>query len=345
MKAIYSVHDHPDTATAIGMNMALADVQVPTPGAHDLLVKVDYAGINRADTVQAAGHYPPPAGASPILGLEVAGIVVDVGGDVSGIEVGDAVCSLVKGGGYADYALVPEAFAMPIPKDYSIKEAASIVEAVVTSYYTLVDRLNVQSGDRVLIHGGSGAVGSIAIQMANLLGARVMTTAGSATRCRAVERITDCVAFDYHDDVAAAVREATDGHGADAIIDISGAAGMDNNQRAMAYGASMMVLGVQKGARAQVNLAQLMSNAGTIMSGTVRNLPAQRYVDLRDRVVEVAWPWLDDKRIVPVIDRCFSIAQADEAHRNLLGYDLVDGDKQPLDTDRVFGKILLRLKD
>lgn len=351
MRAIYSSLDTDGLSAAtnttpLGMNLTLADVPTPTPGPGQVLVKVDYAGINRADTVQAAGHYPPPEGAPSILGLEVAGHVHAIGDGVDNLQVGDKVCSLVKGGAYADFALVPANFAMPIPKDYSLKEAASIVEACVTAYYALVDRLHMQGGETVLIHGGSGAVGAIAIQLARAMELNVLTTAGSPERCQQVERITDCQAIDYHANVVAAVKEATAGRGVDGIIDIVGAKSMADNLRCLARGGRMMVLGMQKGARAEVNLAVLLSKAATIMSGTIRNLPASDFVDLRGRVMRDVWPMLDDKTIVPVIERCFPMEQAAQAHRALLGYELdAQGNKKYCDTPRIFGKILLRVKD
>lgn len=345
MRAIYSIHDAPQDAVPLGMNMARASVPVPSIGPGDVLVKTTHIGLNRADTVQAAGHYPPPTGITAILGLELAGTVEAVGSDVADLRRGQQVCALVKGGAYADYAAVSRNMIFPLPETWNAAQGAAFVEAAATTCYALFDRLRLHSGDSVLIHGGSGAVGSLAVQIAAHCGLRVIASAGSAERCDAVAKLADCLAVvDYHDDVAAAVKEATAGRGVDGIVDVSGAAGMAANLRSLAYGGRLMVLGMQKGSRADVPLPLMLMKSLAIMSGTVRNLPMEHIDVLRGRMMQTIWPLADQGAIAPVIDSEFSLDDAAQAHMRQLGWSIgADGRKIPLEgQERAFGKVLLK---
>ncbi|GAA4288556.1 NAD(P)H-quinone oxidoreductase [Georgenia daeguensis] len=310
-------------------DLLLSDVPDPRPGPGEVLVRVSAAGVNRADLLQRAGHYPPPPGASELLGLEVSGTVAAVGGGVTGWAEGDEVCALLAGGGYAELVAVPAGQLLPAPAGMDLVDAAALPEAVCTAWSNLVGTGGLREGETVLIHGGSGGVGSAAIQLASAVGARVLTTAGGPDRAARCRELGADVAIDHRaQDVVAAVEEATDGRGVDVILDVLGAGGLDQNVRSLATGGRLVVIGTQKGRKGEIDLGRLMTKRASVHATTLRARPlaekAAIVADVRGR----AWPLLDDGRLRPVVAERLPLAEAARAH-------------ELLDSGAVFGKVLL----
>jgi putative PIG3 family NAD(P)H quinone oxidoreductase len=299
------------------------------PGPGEVRVRVVAAGVNRADLMQREGRYPPPPGAPDWPGLEVSGTVDALGPGVDGWAVGDRVAALLAGGGYADQAVVPAGLLLPVPDALDLVDAAGLPEAVCTAWSNLVDVGRLAAGDVLLVQGGSGGVGSVAVQIGAALGARVITTAGGPERAEACRALGADVVIDHREqDVAAAVHAATDGHGADVVLDVLGAGGLAGNLAALATGGRLVVIGTQRGSRGEIDLGLLMARRASVAATALRPRPLaekERLVaDVRDHV----WPMLDDGRLRPVIDTRLPLAEAPQAHRLL-------------DSGRVFGKVLL----
>ncbi|MFD1505641.1 NAD(P)H-quinone oxidoreductase [Georgenia yuyongxinii] len=316
------------TVTA-DQDLALTNVPDPEPGPGEVLVEVAAAGVNRADVLQRAGNYPVPPGASEILGLEVSGTIAALGEGVTGWQVGDEVAALLAGGGYAELVAVPAGQLLPVPGSVSLVDAAALPEAVCTAWDNLVRAGELGAGETVLVHGGSGGVGSAAIQLAVAVGARVLTTAGGADRAARCRELGADVAIDYKDeDVVEAVRAATDGRGADVILDVLGAGGLPGNVEMLAPWGRLVIIGTQKGRRGELDLGKLLSKQGTIRATLLRPRPLEQKATLVADVRERVWPMLDDGRLRPVIADRLPLAEADRAH-------------VLLDSGRAFGKILL----
>ncbi|MBS4728172.1 NAD(P)H-quinone oxidoreductase [Mycobacterium sp. SM1] len=311
------------------------EVPDATPGAGEVLIKVSAAGVNRADLLQAAGRYPPPPGASEILGLEVSGVIAAVAAGVTEWSVGQEVCALLAGGGYAEYVAVPAGQVMPIPGGVDLLEAAGLPEVACTVWSNLVLTAHLSAGQLVLIHGGASGVGSHAIQVARALGARVAVTAGSPVKLQLCRELGAAIAIAYHDeDFVTRLREATDGAGADVILDIVGAAYLDRNIDALADDGQLIVIGLQGGARAELNLGKLISKRvrviGTALRGRPPTGPHGKAV-IVDAVVRSVWPMIADGRVRPVIGARMPIQQAADAHRLLT-------------SGRVSGKVVLTVE-
>ncbi|SDB86812.1 putative NAD(P)H quinone oxidoreductase, PIG3 family [Sanguibacter gelidistatuariae] len=306
------------------------------PGQGEVLVEVRAAGVNRADVLQRQGHYPPPPGAPAWPGLEVSGVITGLGAGVSGWQVGERVAALVDGGGYASHAAVPAAQLLRVPDGVGLVEAAGLPEAVCTVWSNLVDTARLQAGEWVLVHGGSGGVGTVAIQLAAALGARVMVTAGSqdrVDRCLAlgaevgfVHRTSD--GSDFASALPGLVQEATGRHGADVILDVVGAAYLDANVRSLATGGRLVVIGMQGGRRGELDLGRLLALRASVSGTTLRARPAQEKAQIVTAVRAHVWPMLEDGRLRPVIDSVVAMSRAGEAHALL-------------DSGAVFGKVLL----
>lgn len=307
-----------------------------SPGPGEVLVAVRAAGVNRADILQRQGHYPPPPGAPAWPGLEVSGVVTELGPGVSGWQVGQRVAALVDGGGYATCAAVPAAQLLMVPDGVGLVEAAGLPEAVCTVWSNLVGTARLQAGEWVLVHGGSGGVGTVAIQLAVAIGARVMVTAGSqerVDRCLGlgaevgfVHRTSD--GSDFADALPGAVRDATGGHGADVILDVVGAAYLDANVRSLATGGRLVVIGMQGGRRGELDLGRLLTLRASVSGTTLRSRPPREKAQIVADVRAHAWPMLEDGRLRPVIDSVVPMSQAGRAHTQL-------------DSGKVFGKVLL----
>jgi len=294
-----------------------------------VLVRVAAAGVNRADLLQRAGHYPPPPGASEILGLEVSGTVAALGEGVTGWAEGDEVCALLAGGGYAELVAVPAGQLLPAPAGLDLVDAAALPEAVCTAWSNLVGTGRLRAGETVLVHGGSGGVGSAAIQLASAVGARVLTTAGGPERTARCRELGADVAIDHRtQDVVAAVEEATEGRGVDVILDVLGAGGLDQNVRSLATGGRLVVIGTQKGRKGEIDLGRLLTKRASVHATTLRARPLEEKAAIVADVREHAWPLLDDGRLRPVVAERLPLAEAARAH-------------ELLDSGAVFGKVLL----
>lgn len=293
-------------------------------GPGELLVRVSATAVNRADVLQRRGRYAPPPGASDVLGLEMAGEVVALGAGVaerpfpaapSGWRIGDRVCALLPGGGYAEQAVVPAAVALPVPASLSLVEAAAIPEVFATAYDNLFLRGCLAAGETVLLHGGASGVGTAAIQLARRAGARILVTAGSA------ERVATCCAlgaddgFVYHaGGIAEQVRAMTRRRGVDVILDIVGASYLAPNLHALAPEGRLVVIGLMGGAKAELDLGLLLSQRLTVAGSTLRGRPVEAKAALVERLLTDVWPGFDDGSLRPVIDRVLPMADAAAAH-------------------------------
>ena len=312
--------------------------QVPdvSPGRGEVLIEVSAAGINRADLLQAAGLYPPPPGASAILGLEVSGVIAALGAEVSELTVGQQVCALLAGGGYAQYVAVPAGQVMPLPAGVSILDAAGLPEVACTVWSNLAMTASLKAGEFVLVHGGASGIGTHAIQVAHALGARVAATAGSRAKLDLCGELGADIVISHRDeDFVEQVRAATDSRGADVILDIMGAAYLDRNLQALAVDGRLVIIGMQGGVKAELNIGTLISKRLQVIGTALRARPVEgRHgkSDIVDATVKSVWPLIAAGAVRPVIGARFPIQQAAEAH-------------QMLASGETFGKILLSVSD
>lgn len=327
-----------DGSAGPGNAPALGWASEPRPSAAEgeVLVDVVGAGVNPADLLQVRGLYPPPPGAPAWPGLEVSGRVRSVGAGVDGWAVGDRVVALLAGGGYAEQVVVPAGQLLPAPRDVELLAAAALPEALCTAWSNLVDVGRMAPGETVLVHGGSGGVGHVAVQLALALGARVLTTAGGADRCAQVAALApdaaasgDLIVVDHrNEDFVARVRDATGGAGADVVLDVVGAAYLDRNVDALATGGRLVVIGLQKGRRAELDLGALLTKRASVHGTTLRSRPAVEKAAIVAAVRAHAWPLVDDGLVRAVVHATVPLGEAGRAHA-MLG----DGG--------VFGKIVL----
>ncbi len=288
---------------------------VPVPQHGEVLVRVVAAGVNRPDVVQRQGFYPPPPGASPVPGLEIAGEVVATGPGCMRWRVGDAVCALVAGGGYAEYATAPEAQCLPVPRGLSACEAATLPETAFTVWSNVFERGALARGELLLVHGGSSGIGTMAIQLAKARGARVVATAGSAAKCAACRELGADVAVNYREaDFVAAVKEASAGRGADVILDMVGADYMQRNIRAAAEEGRIVQIAFLNGSKAELDLMPLMLKRLVLTGSTLRARPAAFKATLARAIEQNVWPLVESGRVRPVIAREFPLAEAAGAH-------------------------------
>jgi putative PIG3 family NAD(P)H quinone oxidoreductase len=290
---------------------------MPLPGAGEVLIKVEAAGINRPDVMQRMGQYPPPAGASDIPGLEIAGTVAAVGLGVHHAKVGDPVCALVTGGGYATYCVAPEPQCLPVPKGFSMVEAAALPETCFTVWTNLFERGNLRAGESVLIHGGTSGIGTTAIQLAKALGAQqIFATAGSRDKCHACEKLGATRGIDYkHEDFVKVVKEATANRGVDVILDMVGGDYIQRNINALAVEGRIVNIAFLQGSQAEINLLPLMLKRGTLTGSTLRARTVEQKGAIAAPLRRVVWPLLEQGKVKPVIYRTFPLAAAAEAHR------------------------------
>ena len=288
----------------------------PAPG--EVLIRVAAAGVNRADLLQAAGLYPPPSGASEIIGLEVSGMIAALGDEVSDWVVGQSVCALLSGGGYAEYVAVPAAQVMPIPDHVDLIDAAGLPEVACTVWSNLVQTAGLSEGQLLLMHGGASGIGTHAIQVARQLGAWVAVTAGSEAKLAFCRELGAEITINYRDeDFVARIREAG---GADVIFDIMGAAYLDRNVDALANDGRLVIIGMQGGVKGELNIGKLIGKRARVIGTALRGRPVDGPNGkgaIVDAVAATVWPMLSDGRIKPVIGARLPIEQAGEAHRLL----------------------------
>jgi putative PIG3 family NAD(P)H quinone oxidoreductase len=295
--------------------LELADVEDPVAGRGELLLDVTAAGVNRADLLQRQGYYPPPPGASPLIGLEVSGQVAAVGAGVEGWAVGDSCVALLAGGGYAERVAVPAGQVVTPPPGMSLVEAAGTIEVAATVLSNL-DLARLSAGEVFLVHGGAGGIGSFAIQYARSLGATVLTTAGSEPKLAYCRSVGAHHAFSYRDDWAAQVRSVAP-DGVDVVLDSMGAKYLEAHQRLMATGGRLVVIGLQGGTRATLDLAALLSRRGLVTATSLRPRPPAEKTEICRRVVETVWPLLADGTIAMTPQTTFPLAEAAAAHAHL----------------------------
>ena len=297
------------------------EVPDATAGHAEVLIEVWASGVNRADLLQAAGKYPPPPGASEILGLEVAGVITQVGDGVTGFSVGQQVCALLAGGGYAEYVAAPARQVMPLPDGVRLDDAAGLPETACTVWSTVVMGARLAPDEFVLIHGGASGIGTHAIQIARALGARVAATAGSPSKLALCGELGAELVISHRDeDFVQIVRAATDGDGADVILDIMGAAYLERNLAALATDGRLAIIGMQGGIKAELNIGTLIGKRLKVIGTALRSRPIDGPHGkgaIVDAVVASVWPMIADGRVRPVIGARFPIEQAAEAHRAL----------------------------
>jgi putative PIG3 family NAD(P)H quinone oxidoreductase len=296
----------------------LVPVERPQPaiGSDEVLIRVQAAGVNRPDVLQRQGRYPPPPGAPDIPGLEVAGTIEEVGDAVSRWRVGDSVCVLVAGGGYAEHCSAAAALCLPIPRGLDVLQAAAIPETTFTVWTNVFDRGRLKPGESILVHGGSSGIGTTAIQLARARGARVFATAGSAEKCRACLALGAEHAINYREtDFAAAVREITSGKGVDVILDIVGGEDFQRNLESLALEGRLVHIGQLGGARAQINLTPVLRNRLTITGSTLRPRSVPEKAAIAAAVREHVWPLFESGAIRVPIHQTFPLREAAEAHR------------------------------
>jgi putative PIG3 family NAD(P)H quinone oxidoreductase len=292
------------------------EVPDPRPGPGEVVVEVAAAGVNRADLMQRQGHYPPPPGASPYPGLECAGTVAALGDRVAGWRIGDQVCALLSGGGYAEQVAVPAGQLFAVPKNATLVEAAALPETACTVYSNVFLTAGLAAGQTLLVHGGGSGIGTMAIQLAKLAGARVAVTAGSPEKLDACRALGADITINYREeDFVDSLMAATDGHGADVILDIVGAAYLARNIAALAPDGRIANIGMQQGRRAELDFGALMAKRGAISSTSLRARPAEQKARIVAAVTENVWPAVEAGLIRPVIDTELPMQQAAEAHR------------------------------
>ena len=288
----------------------------PAPGGDEVLIQVLAAGVNRPDVLQREGHYPPPPGVTDIPGLEVAGLVVSVGERVASFRSGDRVCALVAGGGYAEYCVAPAPQCLPVPRGLDFIQAAGIPETFFTVWTNVFDRGRLAAGESLLVHGGGSGIGTTAIQLARERGARVFATAGSVEKCKACEQLGAQRAIPYHrEDFVRVIHQLTDGRGVDVILDMVGGDYFPRNMDALAVAGRLVQIAFLKGARAEINLFQMMQKRVTITGSTLRARSIEEKGAIARAVHRELWPLLESGRVRPVIHATFPLAAAAEAHR------------------------------
>ena len=307
-------------------NLVITDVERPSPDAGEVLVKVAAAGVNRADLLQRQGNYPPPRGASDIIGMEVSGTVAELGTKVTGWEIGQQVCALIAGGGYAEYVTVAAEHLLPVPDSVDLIEAAALPEVACTVLSNLKRTAHLQRGELLLLHGGASGIGTHGIQWAKALGATVAVTAGSAEKLELCRDLGADITINYHDDDFVEVLK-THG-GADVILDIIGAKYLSRNVSALASDGRLVVIGMQGGVKAELNLGALLSKRGTIHATALRGREQSDKAAIVADTIATTWPMIADGRVKLVVGASFSLDKAGEAHALL-------------ESGKVTGKVLL----
>ncbi|NHA69569.1 NAD(P)H-quinone oxidoreductase [Phycicoccus flavus] len=294
------------------------DVDDLEPQAGEVLVTVAAAGVNRADVMQRQGHYPPPPGESEVPGLEVSGTVAAVGDGVDGWSVGDEVCALLAGGGYAEQVRVPAGQLLPVPRGIPLVDAAALPEVVCTVWSNVFLTANLQPGETLLVHGGSSGIGTMAIQLATALGARVAVTAGTADKLEACRSLGAEILVNYREeDFVERVTEATDGRGANVVLDNMGAAYLGRNVDVLATNGRIVVIGMQGGRVGELDLGALLPKRGAVIATSLRARPRDEKAAIVAAVREHVWPLVEDGVVRPIVHSRHPLASAADAHREL----------------------------
>ena len=292
-----------------------AERPVPRAKAGEIVIRVAWAGVNRPDALQRAGAYDPPPGASDLPGLEAAGTVAEIGAGVSGWQVGDAVCALLPGGGYAEYAVTPAAHALPVPGEMGLREAACLPETFFTVWSNVFDRGRLRAGERFLVHGGSSGIGTTAIQLARAFGARVFATAGSAEKCAVCEKLGAERAINYREEDFVGVLKGEGG--ADVILDMVGGDYLPRNVKALAEDGRLVQIAFLQGPKVELNFALVMVRRLTITGSTLRPQSDLAKARIADALRREVWPLLEAGRVAPVMDSDFPLQKAAEAHARM----------------------------
>jgi NADPH2:quinone reductase len=296
--------------------LQLAEGSRPEPAAGQVLIKVAAAGVNRADTVQRLGFYPAPPGASPIPGLEVSGWVEELGSGVTDWQVGDAVCALLTGGGYAEYAVAVAAECLPVPDSVSIVDAAGLPETVLTVWSNVVQRAGLKPGESFLVHGGASGIGTTAIQLLTRYGCTVYATAGSPEKAAYCEQLGAAACVNYRDqDFVEVLTDATQGRGVDVILDMVGGDYTDRNIQLAAVDGRIVNIAYLKGSQLEVNMMPVMLKRLVITGSTLRAREASFKAELVREVLERAWPMVASGEVKPIVHAALPLADAAEAHR------------------------------
>ena len=312
----------PETMTAVAITepggpekLALTRRPLPQPASGELLIQVAAAGVNRPDCLQRQGSYPPPPGASDLPGLEVAGTVAALGPGVTGWQIGEGVCALLTGGGYAEYCVAPAAQCLPIPTGLSLTETAALPETFFTVWSNVFDRARLQPGETLLVHGGSSGIGVTAIQLANALGARVFTTVGGSEKIQPCLELGAERVINYREeDFVAVIKEVTQNQGVDVILDMVGGDYVQRNLSALAVEGRLVFIAFLRGAKVEVNLAAVMMKRLTITGSTLRARPVADKAPIADALRQTVWPLIANGTIRPVIHQIFPLAEAAAAH-------------------------------
>jgi NADPH:quinone reductase len=295
-----------------------AERPVPAPGPGEVLIKVEAAGINRPDVFQRQGHYPPPKGAPDILGMEVAGKIIALGPDTARFKVGDSVCALIGGGGYAEFAVAPETTTLPVPQGLSMAEAAALPETVFTVWHNIFERGALKPGEWLLVHGGASGIGTTAIPIAAALGAKIMATVGSPEKAHVCRELGAVRAINYHEeDFVEVVRETTGGHGVDVILDMVGGDYIERDLKAAALEGRIVQIAFLKGAKVQLDLMRLMLRRLTLTGSTLRVQSAEAKARMAKAIEERIWPLIAEGKFRPMIDSTFPLKDAADAHRRI----------------------------
>jgi len=309
----------PEQMTAIEIdNGVLKPVQrtIPTPSITQVLIKVAAAGVNRPDVMQRKGLYPPPPGASEIPGLEVAGTIVALGDNIDHLNIGDKVCALVTGGGYAEYCLASAALCLPVPKSLSFTQAAALPETFFTVWSNVFDRAQLQPDETLLVHGGTSGIGTTAIQLAKAFNAKIIVTAGSKAKCEFCLQLGADAAINYQEqDFVDEIKRLTDSQGVDVILDMIGGDYFPRNLKCMADDARLVQIAIQNGPKAEINLLPVMLKRLTITGSTLRARDDAFKAAIAKQLLEKVWPLLASGQIKPVIHSTFALSDAAKAHQ------------------------------
>ncbi|WP_420850010.1 NAD(P)H-quinone oxidoreductase [Pontixanthobacter luteolus] len=291
---------------------------VPQPGPGEVLIKIAYAGVNRPDVIQRKGHYPPPPGASPIPGLEIAGTVVAAGPDLSGERIGQEVCALVTGGGYAEYCVAKIDHCLTVPEGLDLAEAAALPETLFTVWHNVFERGWARDGETLLVHGGTSGIGTMAIKLAGLFGLTTIVTCGSDEKCAAALRIGADHAINYKtSDFVEEVKRITEGSGLELVLDMVSGDYVPRNLACLAEDGRHVTIAVLGGMTAELNMAQIMARRLTLTGSTLRARPDEFKALLCDEIAQTVWPAVEEGKLRPEMDRAFPLEQAGDAHAHM----------------------------
>lgn len=314
-----------------GRPLLWQDVPDPAFGPDEVLINIHAAALNRADLAQRAGNYPPPPGASDILGLEMAGTITALGAEVSGWQVGDRVCALLPGGGYAEKVNVPAQLLLPLPEDWSFEQGAALPEVFLTAYVNLFMEADLQAGETVLIHGGASGVGTAAIQLAHQAGCRVFTTAGTDDKVAYCRQLGADLAINYKEEdfVERILAEAD---GVDVILDMVGANYLESNIRLLKLRGRLVFIATMGGGRAEIDIWRLMGRRLRLIGSVLRARPVAEKIEIKERFMAQFWKKFLDGTLNPIIDSVYPVAQAEQAHAHM-------------QQNQNIGKIILKIRD